>query len=373
MCAKSPSLNNILSEISASGPLTFARYMELALYHPEFGYYASGKARIGRGGDFYTNVSVGPVFGRVMADQFLEMWQNLGRPAPFTIVEQGANDGTLAEDILATLPPECPAEYHFVEPVASLREAQRAKLAAGGRAAFWHDSVESLPHFIGVHFSNELVDALPFHLMRSTGAGWEELYVVGENGSPAFHPAAPSIDTAALPERPSGYLAELRPAGGDWLRALASKLRCGYILIADYGFPAADLYAPHRTEGTFSCYRSHQRDAKPLENPGQKDITAHVNFTALAEVASEAGLQWEGFADQHHFFVGAAQPLLQSLSGPPDAAKQKQLRALQALLHPETMGTQFHYLGHSKAVPNRIPLSGFQFARITQSTLLAPP
>lgn len=370
MCAKSPSQNNILAEITASGPLTFARYMELALYHPESGYYASGRARIGRAGDFYTNVSVGPVFGRVLADQFLEMWQNLGRPIPFAIVEQGANDGTLAADILAALPPECPAEYHFVEPASPLREAQRAKLAASERTAFWHDSLESLPPFTGVHFSNELVDALPFHLMRSTGAGWEELFVAEENGALAFQPAAPSIDTATLPGRPSGYLAELRPAAETWLSSLSSKLLSGYVLIADYGYSAADLFAPHRTEGTFSCYRSHQRDAKPLEDPGEKDITAHVNFSALAAAASNVGLQWEGFADQHHFFVGAAQPLLQSLSGPPDATKQKQLRALQTLLHPQTMGTQFQYLGLSKNAPDHPPLSGFQFARITQSTLL---
>jgi SAM-dependent MidA family methyltransferase len=307
----------------------------------------------------------------VLADQFVEMWQNIGRPSPFAIVEQGANDGTLAADILAALPPECPAEYHFIEPVPALREAQREKLASSGRPAFWHDSLETLPSFTGVHFSNELVDALPFHLLRSTGSGWEELYVAEENGSLAFQPAAPSIDISPLPERPAGYLAELRPAAEAWLHALSSKLRSGYILIADYGFSAADLFAPHRTEGTFSCYHSHQRDAKPLENPGEKDITAHVNFSALAGAATRAGLLWEGFTDQHHFLVGAAQPLLQSLSGPPDAGKQKQLRALQTLLHPETMGTQFHYLAFSRDVPARALLSGFRHARATQESLLA--
>jgi SAM-dependent MidA family methyltransferase len=374
MCVKSPGLNNLIAaEIDAAGPLPFARFMELALYHPEFGYYASGRARIGRRGDFYTSVSVGPVFGRVLADQFLEMWENLGRPDPFAIVEQGANDGSLAADILSALPAECPVEYHVVEPVARLQEVQRSRLAAFDRPVFWHESVAALPPFTGVHFSNELVDALPFHLCRSTGEGWEELCVGREGDGFVFVPAAASLDTSRLPRRPAGYVTELRPAAEAWLTGLAEKLLAGYLLIADYGFSTADLFAPHRSEGTFSCYRAHHRDAKPLEDPGEKDITAHVDFTALVLAAERSGLQWEGFTDQHHFLVGAAQRLLQSLSGPPDAARQKQLRALQTLLHPETMGTQFHYLGFSRNVPNRVTLSGFRFARTTREILLAPP
>jgi SAM-dependent MidA family methyltransferase len=374
MSAKSPGLNNLLAaEIADAGPLTFARFLELALYHPEFGYYTSGRARIGRKGDFYTNVSVGPAFGRVLADQFGEMWENLGRPGAFGIVEQGANDGALAADILTALPDDCPAEYHIIEPVAVLREAQQAKLEPLGRKVFWHDSLNALPPFTGVHFSNELIDALPFHLLRSTGSSWEELKVAqGEEGF-VFQPAPPSLDISVLPPRPSGYVAELRPAAGAWLGELAAKLQAGYILIADYGFSATDLYAHHRTEGTFSCYRAHQRDAKPLETPGEKDITAHVDFTALARTAEGAGLQWEGFTDQHHFLVGAAQNFLHSLTGPPDAARQKQLRELQTLLHPETMGTQFHYLAFSRGVHERRPLSGFRYARTDQKTLLVQP
>lgn len=375
MCEKSPSLNDLIAaEIAASGPLTFARFMDHALYHPDHGYYASGRARIGRGGDFFTSVSVGPVFGRVLADQFTEMWRRLGSPSSFAIVEQGANDGTLAADILAGLPPDCPATYHIVEPLPFLRETQLRTLAGHQEKVRWFENLDGLPEFCGVHFSNELVDAFPFHLVRSNGSGWEELFVTVENGAFTFLPLPPSPETtpqiSVLPTRPAGYTTELRPAATAWLRTIASKLRSGYILLADYGFSRAQLLAPHRTNGTFSCYQAHRRDANPLADPGQKDITAHVDFTALAEAASQAGLRLEGFTDQHHFLVGASQTLLQSLAGPPDAAKQKSLRALQTLLHPETMGTQFHYLALSRTITPTAPLAGFQFAGKASDLLL---
>ncbi len=368
MCRKSPSPSSLIAaEIAAAGPLTFARFMEIALYHPELGYYASGRAKIGRGGDFFTNVSVGPVFGRVLAAQFAEMWLRLERPSAFSIVEQGANDGTLAADILNSLPPEIPATCAIVEPLPAARETQRKTLAAHAGKIRWFENLDALPPFDGVHFSNELADALPFHLVRSTGDGWQELHVALECGALAFQALPPSAAIAAeisqIPAREAGCVTELRPAANTWLESVSRKLRAGYILLADYGYSRSQLYAPHRREGTFSCYRGHRRDADPLSDPGEKDITAHVDFTAIAEAATQAGLHFEGFTDQHHFLVGASQALLRSLAGPPDAAKQKSLRALQTLLHPETMGTQFHYLAFSRGVKTPAPLSGFQFAR----------
>lgn len=328
--------------------------MELALYHPEHGYYASGRAQVGKQGDFFTNVSVGPIFGRILAGQFEEMWEKLGRPGTFTIVEQGANDGSLAADVLAVLSPEfrTAARYCIVEPFAALRDRQREKLTG----VEW---VEEIPEFTGVHFSNELIDALPFHLMRSNGAGWEELRVTAEM---TFLPSPPSVDTSHLPSRAEGTMVELRPAAGAWARDCAQKLQAGWILVIDYGYPREILLAEHRRDGTFSCYREHRRDALPLEMPGEKDITAHVDFTSLAEVARDSGLHIAGFTDQHHFMVGAAQGLLKSLEGRTDADAHKTLRTLQTLMHPASMGTQFHYLAFSKNVPVE-GLSGFQFGR----------
>jgi len=369
MRGKSPSPDALIAaEIAAHGPITFARFMELALYDPEQGYYAANRAKIGRQGDFYTNVSIGPVFGRILAGQFEEMWRRLGSPAPFTIVEQGANDGSLAADVLGALTEEfrAAAEYRIVEPLVHLREVQREKLAAFAHV-HWAESSAEAPEFRGVHFSNELIDALPFHLVRSTGAGWEELRVAHDE-SFQFVPAPPSVETSRLPVRAAGTLAELRPAAETWVREWARKLQAGWLLVIDYGFPRELLLAEHRHEGTFSCYSRHRRDARPLEEPGDKDITAHVDFTTLAEAAQNAGLEIAGFADQHHFMVGASQALLKTLEGRIDPEARKTLRALQSLLHPESMGTQFHYLAFAKNT-GPAALSGFQFARDPQKVL----
>lgn len=366
MRRKSPDLEEILrGEIGESGLLTFARFMELALYHPELGYYGSGRARVGKGGDFYTNVSVGPVFGRVLAGQFREMWERLGKPEDFTVVEQGAHEGQFAADVLAAA--DFSLRYRIVEPSAALRELQKERLKEWETRVEWAESVEAMGEFTGVHFSNELVDALPFHLVRSTGDGWEEMRVtegaeglefVGGEVSPEI-----ATEVQSLPERAAGYVTELRPAAGGWIRAVAEKLRRGYVLAVDYGFSRERLLAEHRTEGTYACYREHRRDARPLEDAGEKDITAHVDFTALSEAGEAAGLRREGWTDQHHFMVGAAQELLMSLGAPTDAAAQKTLRGLQTLLHPASMGTQFSYLGFSKGVAEGPALGGFRYAR----------
>lgn len=375
MCRKSPSLEALISaEIESLGPMTFARFMELALYHPAHGYYSSGQASIGKAGDFFTSVSVGPLFGQLLARQFEEMWAALGKPERFTLVEQGANDGQLALDILSTLKGDFAqaCEYCIIEPLDNLQARQREKLH--GQKVSWRRDVTDLSDFEGVHFSNELIDALPFHLLRSNGESWEESHVAMEEGRFVFLSRTPSEAVlpllSSLPRRPAGTMAELRPAAALWMNQLSAKLRRGFILVIDYGFPREKMFARHRHEGTFSCYRDHKRDAKPLEDPGLKDITSHVDFSALAESALTAGLRIEGFADQHHFLVGASESLLRALDGAvPDAATRKTLNALRTLLHPESMGTQFHYLAFSKNLPNPSSLSGFRHARDPRTVL----
>ena len=377
MCAKSLAHRKIVSEIQANGLMTFARFMELALYDPEAGYYASGRARIGKQGDFFTNVSVGPVFGQILASQFQEMWSRLGKPARFALVEQGANDGQLALDILSALASEIleRVEYWIIEPFPALRRFQEEKLHDSEGKVKWVDDLDALPNFDGIHLSNELVDSFPFHLIRSSGARWEELCVSTNEDRLAFEVASPSTVLAgalkALPPCPAGTIAELRPSACEWIHALAGHVNRGFVLIIDYGFPRFELLAPHRTSGTFCCYRAHHRDSQPLEDPGEKDISAHVDFTAVAEAALAAGFRIEGFADQHHYLVGASRDLLAEVSIPPNELSQKSLRALQTLLHPESMGTQFRYLALSKGVGLTPPLSGFEFARDAQQQLFA--
>jgi SAM-dependent MidA family methyltransferase len=369
MCAKSLALNKILGEIAAKGPLTFARFMDLALYDPVVGYYASGRGKIGRRGDYFTNVSVGPVFGTILAGQLREMWLCLGRPSQFALVEQGANDGQLAVDIMSSMDEETLAaiEYWIVEPFPGLRGLQEQTLKGFAPKVHWVEDLHSLPRFDGVHFSNELIDALPFHLIRSTGTDWEELSVAADENRLVFDPVVPGCGLAdqigALPRRIKGTIVELRPAANAWIHALAGRLRRGFVLIIDYGFSRVELLSAHRTGGTFACYRAHRRDSQPLKEPGEKDITAHVDFTALAESALAAGFQIQGYADQHHFLVGASQRVLRNLERTPDSASQKALRSLQTLLHPESMGTQFHYLALSRGVNPEHKLSGFRFAR----------
>jgi len=366
---RSQSLSAIIAgEISRTGPISFARFMELALYHPEAGYYASGRAPVGRGGDFYTNVSVGPVFGEILAGQFVEMWEVLGCPPDFTIVEQGANDGQLALDVLAALSqtPLRSARFAIIEPFSRLRSLQRARLE--GLGVTWHCSADELSSFCGVHYSNELFDAFPVSLIRSENQVWKELRVVAAGKGFEFQscplPDELAAIAASFPTRPDGFTTEVRTAHREGLRTLAAKLSRGFVLAIDYGMTSEDLLAPHRSEGTLACYSRHRRDSKPLESPGEKDISAHVDFTALSADAAAAGFALAGFADQHHFLVGAASGMLRELNGcEPTRHLRKKLLQLRTLLHPESMGTQFHAILFSKGGADFARLSGFQFAR----------
>ena len=173
MCAKSLAHLRILSEIAANGPLTFARFMDLALYEPDAGYYASGRAEIGKSGDFFTTVSVGPVFGKILAGQFREMWIQLGRPGWFALVEQGANDGQLALDILSSMENDASRASSMPYCKRAMPAASRASPRAAKGKVRWFDALDDLPVFDGIHFSNELVDAFPFHLVQSMATnGW---------------------------------------------------------------------------------------------------------------------------------------------------------------------------------------------------------
>ena len=374
---KSPGLSQIISdEIVCGGAISFARFMELALYAPEYGYYASGHASVGRAGDFYTSVSVGPVFGEVLAGQILEMWRALGMPDDFTIVEQGANDGQLACDVLDALAGTPLSDVHFVivEPFSVLRAIQASKL--DGRGVRWVEGADDLPSFCGVHFSNELFDAFPVHVVRSNGNSWNELHVALAAEEFVWKALLPGPDVAealaAYPCRPAGYTTEVRLSHRTLLDALASKLTSGFVLAIDYGMTAENLLAPHRCDGTLSCYLAHRRDGNPLALPGEKDITAHVDFTALAHDALRAGLALEGFADQHHFLVGASSSMLREMDGNgciPEPSIQKKLLQLRTLLHPESMGTQFHVILFSKEADAGGEMSGFQFARDPSSLL----
>lgn len=362
MCARSPGLSaRIAAEILDSGPMRFSRFMDLALYDPLEGYYATGRAAVGRLGDFFTSVSIGPVFGEMLASQFLELWKTLGRPRDFALVEQGANDGRLAADVLAALAetPLAGVSFWIIEPFEPLREAQQKRLEGCG--VQWIDSPAALNPFTGVHFSNELFDALPVDLLECRDGVWKNLRVISCDETFRLEPFE-TVDVD-WPTREEEFRAELRIGQRELLEAVSSKMERGFLLAIDYGMTRDELLAPHRSGGTLACYSAHQRDSDPLERIGEKDITAHVDFTALASDARASGFEPIGYTDQHHFLVGAATALLQSLDGkPPTPDSMKKLRSLRTLLHPETMGVQFKVLLASKGVP-AAHISGFRHAR----------
>lgn len=351
-------------ELARAGRMTFRDFMERALYDPRHGYYARGAARVGRSGDFFTNVSVGPLFGTLLARQFNEIWERLGRPQPFTIVEQGAHDGRFAHDMLNALrklAPECSAaaEYFIVEPFPELRERQRLTLAAEDRVR-WTDSLDALPSFTGVHFSNELLDAFPTHLIHYDATGWRERWVEWQNGQFTFTDGPLSSDSlvAAVAEigpRSPGYSTEMNLAARQWPGDVARKMERGFVLPIDYGHARSEFYAPERSTGTLRAYSRHRVVPDPLARPGTVDLTAHVEFTSLVEAAETAGLRLHGFTDQHHFFVG-----LGRLHFPdgivPDAAE---MREFKTLMHPSLLGLSFKVLALEKGLPPGPPLSGF--------------
>jgi SAM-dependent MidA family methyltransferase len=387
-------LNTPLTElirqtIRAHGPHSFAWFMQQALYHPEHGYYSSGKCALGRHGDYFTNVSVGPLFGRLLAAQFTEMWEQLGDIDNFVIVEQGAHHGDFARDVLESLHKSRPdffaaLRYRIIEPFPILRDRQLQTLAGFEGKIEWRDSIDALEPFAGVHFSNELLDAMPVHLVvsaetKTRSASWREKFVALNREKFAFVDQAIGDqklreNLKKVPARPTGFQTEINLAALDWIDSLSRKIERGYVLAFDYGHPREEFYALHRSAGTLQTRAEHHLLTSPLDEVGHADITAHVEWTSIAEHAEECGLHVTGFTDQHHFITGILSELLRDeLSKNVD---RKTKRALQTLLHPEMLGRSFQVLelrkeaaGASKDVDLAASLAGFKFAREPRSVL----
>jgi len=355
-------LNTLLVElirksIRAQGPQSFAWFMQQALYHPEHGYYSSGRCVIGHKGDYFTNVSVGPLFGQLLVAQFSEIWERLGRTKDFVIVEQGAHDGQFALDVLEFVQKHLPEffdalRYRIVEPFPILEQQQRRKLEAFGDKVSWSDSLEP---FTGVHFSNELLDAMPVRLISN---GTEKF--VGLDG-----------DKFVFVERPLDKAILNQPAL-DWIDGIAANLQRGYVIAIDYGRTDEDF--PRNVQ----VRAQHRHVDSPFEQIGDADVTMSVNWRSIVERAEANGLRIAGFTDQHHFLTGIIaqfgrggspeRPTGDWGQSPlPDSRKAK--RELQTLLHPEMLGRAFQVLGLTKNIDSGAqPLSGFKFARAPRSS-----
>jgi SAM-dependent MidA family methyltransferase len=350
-------LGAILRErIARDGPLGFPEFMATALYQPSLGYYARETRQVGRGGDFFTSVSVGPLFGEFLARRFLREWQESGSPARWRIIECGAHDGTLAADILAAISRLAPhafaaLEYAIPEPLPRLQAAQRETLGGfQGETRFIAKASElhadPLP---GVAFGNELLDALPFHVVEWTNGGWRECKVAldatGEFTWRAHHEiTSPALLNALAPLGnlfPENYRTEIRTNFRDFLAPLTRCLSSGLLLWPDYGFARPEYYHPDRKTGTLRTFSKHRAAENPLATPGEIDITAHVDFTAVAEIAIRLGCRPVAFSSQGSWLTAQARDWLLAQEGNPDAAA---LRQFQTLTHPAHLGGSFHVL-----------------------------
>jgi SAM-dependent MidA family methyltransferase len=339
-----PLIESIRETIRVHGPQSFAWFMQQALYHPEHGYYSSGRCAIGRKGDYFTNVSVGPLFGQLVAAQFSEIWERLGKMNDFVIVEQGAHDGQFARDVLEFVQKRLPdffdaLRYRIIEPFPVLEEWQRQTLEAFGEKIEWRDSLQP---FTGVHFSNELLDAMPVRLISEGGERFVDL----------------DGDNFVFIERPIGE-AIFNEAALNWIDEVAANLQRGYVIAIDYGCSDADFQRKVQVRA------AHRILASAFEQIGQADMTMPIDWRSIVQRAAANRLRVAGFTDQHHFLTGIISGIDRGGSGQspvPNSPKAK--RELQTLLHPEMLGRTFQVLALAKNVRPEVPqLSGFKFAR----------
>ena len=364
----------IRTEIRRDGPMTFARFMDLALYDADGGYYRSAEARPGPGGDFLTAPETHPIFGHVLARQITEVWERLGRPAPFVIREHGAGTGTLAEAILGGLRRDrsdllAAVLYDPVEVDPRRIASTRERLDAAGLTAHL-DPPEDGP-IDGVVLANEVLDALPVHRVGRREGRLLERYVAVEDES--FVDAWGPPSTPALERRLAdegialvdGQDAEVSLALGPWVESVAADLRRGLLLVIDYGAPASELYDPvRRRSGTLRAYVRHHVHDDPYRHIGRQDLTAHVDVTAVERAAHAAGLTTVGITTQAEFLLGAGvQDLLREVQSDPatDLASYTRLRsALMRMIDPAAMG-RFRVMAFGRAWPDGPELSGFAF------------
>jgi SAM-dependent MidA family methyltransferase len=353
----------------AGGALPFDRFMELALYAPGLGYYSAGARRFGRDGDFVTAPELSSLFGRCLAVQAIEVLEALGGG---DLLELGAGRGTLAADLLEALADagHLPERYLILELSGTLRDEQQATLAR--RVPRLLDRVEWLDAppaegFRGLVFGNEVADALPVSRFRIGADGVvEEAHVAieGDGFAWSWRPASPELDAgvAALQAEvgalPGGYTSEVCLRLAPWVATLAAPLAAGALLLIDYGYPRREYYLPERADGTLQCHYRQRAHGDPLRLAGLQDITAHVDFTALAEAGHATDLAVAGYTTQAHFLLGCGLDGLLAESDPNDTAAHLALmQQVRALTLPGEMGERFQALALTRGLDR--PLRGF--------------
>jgi SAM-dependent MidA family methyltransferase len=370
----------IAGEIADKGVIPFARFMELALYCPIYGYYERERDIIGRRGDYYTSVSVGSLFGELLAFQFAEWLAE----SEVSIVEAGAHGGRLAGDILAWMREHRPAlfqhlEYWIVEPSEQRQGWQQEALAQFAAKVHWVKQLPDLrsppglsptgshplPSVRGIIFSNELLDAMPVHRLGwdAQERRWYEWGVTSEGGrfvwtrmpanSPHWNAESSigrgplAIGDELLDVLPDGFTVEISPAAEQWWWEAASVLERGRLITLDYGLTADEFFTPERKEGTARAYSQHQSSRDLLAHAGEQDITAHVNFTAIQTVGEAAGLRMDAFLTQAQFLTAIAARIWKGGASFGEWTPER-TRQFQTLTHPEHLGRPFRVLVQSR-------------------------
>ena len=360
----------------AGGLLPFHQFMQQALYHPEYGYYMTQRARLGRTGDFVTAPEMTSLFGELLTLHCIEVWQRLGQPNRFQVVEAGAGSGKLAADICRTarrFPPFQEAlTYTILEISPTFQANQRQSLAEADMppdTLRWCNTLADLGEagIEGILLSNEFLDAFPVHWLEMTADGLQEMGVaLAETGlisrlMPVTPPLTADYFTRLNHELPVGMRTEVGLAATTWMAEAAQRLHRGMILSIDYGYTQQEYYSAALPQGTLSGFYQHQQITDPLQYPGEMDLTAHVNFTAIAQAGEAAGLTTLGYTTQAWFLMGLGiLQRLENLSKTQDEAAQQRLRqTVLRLIMPQGMGERFKVLAQGKGMEMGPPLAGF--------------
>lgn len=347
--------------------------MHYALYHPEFGYYSQLRP-IGKKGDFYTSVSVSSLYGSLWAIQFEEIWQKMGSPPHFNILEQGAHNGQFALDVLHFIREHFPSffeacVYSFIEPNSYFRQAQEEKLHAAGfmHHTKWIERIEDLSGWRGLFFSNELVDSFPTERMLFQNETWLQSFVTYNSLNHALewiHKKPKNAELIAacthLP-RPlqDPFILELSMAARSWMHKICESMQEGVIITADYGFCSWLERLQSSPHGTLRTYQNHTVSTDILSRLGEVDITYHIDFESLVEEGKRLQVHPVCLDDQYHILSGLFEAFLKKIKNP----EQKFIRAFQTLSHPTMMGTSFKYLIQQKAMPEPLQLHALRYAR----------
>jgi len=363
----------ILDEIKAHGKISFQRYMEMCLYQPGFGYYVAGAQKFGTGGDFTTAPEISPVFGYCLANQAAEVLKPLGQGA--SILEIGAGSGKLAASMLRGLQDiEClPNQYYILELGTELQQRQRETLKKEVpellERVVWLDSLNNFS-LSGLIIANELLDAMPVRCFELAGEALQERFVVAaaQDTSEKFawlnegadKTLLEAVQDLPLAEAVLPYRSELNPHIDPWFESISSALSKGVAVLIDYGYERADYYHPQRADGTLIChYRQHALN-DPFYLPGLMDITANVDFTAVAEAGSKAGLDFAGYTNQAAFLLGAGlDHIFERLAGEDDRQRLELSGEIKTLTLPSEMGDRFKAIAFSREFDQA--LSGFGF------------